>query len=215
MTPIGRIKNYQELIKENRKLLEKLIDFDLEIAKYKKLLAIKNSNKQINNTIRNKFKIAEIIGITGVYTQRNIILNIGDLDGIKVDMPIISINGIVGKIISVSKNISIGLPFNNKDFKLAVMDKTNCTQGLLEAEVSGTNFMNYIKIGSQVSVGDTVVTSNLSQIFPQNLLVGTIKKIIKINSGMYYKAEIEPFVNIENLGMVAILVGENNGKKGN
>ena len=68
--------------------------------------------------------------------------------------------------------------------------------------------MNFIKIGSQVSIGDTVVTSNLSQVFPQNLPVGKIKKIINVNSGMYYKAEIEPFINVENLGMVAILIGE-------
>ena len=70
--------------------------------------------------------------------------------------------------------------------------------------------MNYIKIGSQVSIGDTVVTSNLSQVFPKNLPVGKIKQIININSGMYYKAEIEPFVNVENLGMVAILAGGKN-----
>ncbi len=215
MSSIHRINSFAALKRENRELFEKNIDCGLEVAKYRKLLAIDISNKKINDTIKNKFKITEIIGITGIYTQRNLILNVGRLDGISVGMPIISIDGIVGKIISVSQNTSIGLPFNNKDFKLAIMDKSNGTQGLLEAEVNGINFMNYIKIGSQVCIGDTVVTSNLSQVFPQNLPVGRIKKIININSGMYYKAEIEPFINVENLGMVAILTGGKNEKTRN
>ena len=212
ISSIQKFHSYKALKRKNEELLKENIDCGLEIAKYQKLLAIKTNNKKIYSTIKNKFKIAEIIGITGVYTQRNLILNVGRLNGISVGMPIISIKGIVGKVISVSQNSSIGLPFNNEDFKLAVMDKSNGTQGLLEAEVTGINFMNYIKIGSQVSIGDTIVTSNLSQVFPQNLPVGKVKKIVNINSGMYYKAEIEPFINVENLEMVAILVGGNNEK---
>jgi len=210
ISSIERIRSFNALKKENKKLLERNIDYELEIAKYQRLLLINTNKKKIYHKIKNRFKIAEIIGITGVYTQRNLILNVGKMDGISPGMPIISINGIVGKVISVSQNSAIALPFNNKDFKLAIMDKSTGTQGLLEAQITGSNFMNYIKIGSQVSIGDTVVTSNLSQVFPKNLPVGKIKQIININSGMYYKAEIEPFVNVENLGMVAILAGGKN-----
>ena len=212
ISSIHKINSFKTIKKENEELLMKNIYLRLKIANYQELLDLNTNNQKIQSTIKYKFKIAEIVGITGTFTQRNLILNAGKMKGIAVGMPIISINGVVGKITSVSQNSSIGLPFNNKSFKLAVMDKSNGTQGLMEADIIGDNFMNYIKIGSQVSIGDTVVTSNLSRIFPKNLPVGRIKKIININNGMYYKAEIETFIKVENLSMVAILLGGNNEK---
>lgn len=57
------------------------------------------------------------------------------------------------------------------------MDKDTGVQGILQADLNGKIYMNMIKIGSQISVGDTIVTSNLSDLYPKSYPVGMVSRI--------------------------------------
>lgn len=155
------------------------------------------------------FVISNIIGSSGNYEQLLYILNKGFLDGIKKDMPVLGTCGVVGKIVSTGLNYSLLMPLNNKLFKSGIMLKHNKLQGLLEADLKGDIFMNMVRMGSEISLGDTVVTSNLSNLFPANYPVGTISGIRQNVDKVNISAQIKPFNDVRSMTSVIVLLYEN------
>lgn len=151
------------------------------------------------------FEIAEVIGYSGQFQQRNLMVNKGSVDGVRRDSPVVSASGIVGKVISVASTHSIVLPFSNPQFRIPVMDKGTSVQGILQSDLAGKTNMDLIKLGSQISAGDTIVTSNLSSLFPKGYPVGTVSRIRESQDYLFISAEINPFTLVENLEHVFIL----------
>jgi rod shape-determining protein MreC len=85
------------------------------------------------------------------------------------------------------------------------MDKSTNVQGILQSDLTGNTSMNLIKLGSQVSIGDTVVTSNLSRLFPKGYPVGKISRIKESQDNLFLSAQIVPFTFVENLEHVFVL----------
>jgi rod shape-determining protein MreC len=175
-------------------------------------LALQNELKQYSqassisfDTGNSEFVLAEVIGFSGQFQERNLIVDKGASSGIKLGSAVISANGIVGKIILVNANHSIILPFSNPKFQIPVMDARTSVQGILEADLSGTISMNMVKLGSEIVVGDTIVTSNLSRIYPKSYPVGVIKRIRESQDNLFISADITPFTLVENLEHVFIL----------
>jgi rod shape-determining protein MreC len=151
------------------------------------------------------FTMAEVVGYSGQFHDRNLIINKGSDDGIQLDSPVVSSEGIIGKTIIVNRNNSIILPLTHSQFQLAVMDKSTNVQGILQSDLTGQTSMNLIKLGSQISIGDTIVTSNLSRLFPKGYPVGKISRIKESQDNLFLSAQIEPFTLVENLEHVFIL----------
>lgn len=152
-----------------------------------------------------EFEMAEVIGFSGQYQERNLIVDRGLGSSIQNGYPVISATGIVGKIILVNADHSIILPFTNPRFQVAVMDERTSVQGILEADIAGGVSMNLIKLGSDITVGDTIVTSNLSRLYPKSYPVGTVKRIKESQDNLFISADILPFTQVENLEHVFIL----------
>jgi rod shape-determining protein MreC len=208
------------------RLIETNSTLKTEISKLRKQLAestlqnlaLKNELKEYKTSTAISFEtggtdfdIAEVIGYSGQFQQRNLMVSKGGGSGIRVESPVVSASGIVGKVISVSETYSLVLPFSNPQFQLPVMDKATSVQGILQADLAGAIRMNMIKLGSQISAGDTIVTSNLSTLFPKGYPVGTISRIRESQDNLFISAEISPFTLVENLEHVFIL--KTKGKK--
>jgi len=153
------------------------------------------------------FEVGEVIGYAGQFQQRNLVVNKGSAAGVKVDNPVISARGIVGKVISVSAASCVVLPFSNPRFQIPVMDKLTSVQGILQSDLAGKTNMNMIKLGSEIAAGDTIVTSNLSTLYPKGYPVGKVARISDSQDYLFISAEIEPFTQVENLEHVFILRG--------
>ena len=151
------------------------------------------------------FCLADIIGYRGDFKERNFILNKGSIDDIKINYPVISSEGIIGKILSVSLNYAIVLPYTHSKFKLGVMLEKNNLQGMLESDIYGNTYMRLIKLGSDINLGDTVVTSNISSIFPRDFPVGVVTRLIESPDKIHMDAKISGFTNPASLDQVIVL----------
>ena len=175
-------------------------------------LALQNELKQYSQALAisfdtgtTEFELAEVIGYSGQFQERNLIVDKGKKSGVQLGSAVISANGIVGKIVLVNADHSVILPFSNPKFQVPVMDVRTTVQGILEADISGTISMNLVKLGSEIIVGDTIVTSNLSRLYPKSYPVGVIKRIRESQDNLFISADIMPFTIVENLEHVFIL----------
>ncbi len=154
------------------------------------------------------FTVASVIAYRGDYANRILVIDKGRSDGVRYSQPVISEKGIAGKIIAVFQKHSLVLPINNSQFKLGVMSRENNVQGLLEADVSGTVYMGLIKSGSRIGIGDVIVTSGISVIFPRNYPVGRVVRLARSPVDNYMRAVIEPFNEINNVEKLIVLFYE-------
>ncbi|MBW6513819.1 MAG: rod shape-determining protein MreC [Candidatus Syntrophosphaera sp.] len=206
------IKTNTTLKAEIAALRVKLAESTLESLNLQNALKESQTREMISfETGEIGFEIAEVIGYSGQFQQRNLMVNKGSLHGVRRDSPVVSASGIVGKVVSVASTHCIVLPFSNPQFQIPVMDKGTSVQGILQSDLGGKTNMNLIKLGSQISAGDTIVTSNLSSLFPKGYPVGTVSRIRESQDYLFISAEISPFTLVENLEHVFIL--SDKGKK--
>ncbi len=203
---IDFVSSLDKLKQANYLLQSKLITKSLENVVLANQLKALNSNQTFHFELQDiPFTMAEVVGYSGQFHDRNLIINKGSRDGVQLDSPVVYSDGIIGKTIIVNQRNSIILPLTHPQFQLAVMDKSTNVQGILQSDLTGITSMNLIKLGSQISIGDTIVTSNLSRLFPKGYPVGKISKIKESQDNLFLSAQIEPFTLVENLEHVFVL----------
>ena len=153
------------------------------------------------------FASAKVIS-NSVNKQFNYItLNKGSRQGIKPDMGIISADGVVGVITNVSPNYSTGLSILNKRLSIpAKITKNNYFGALVwDGEHSNTADLKEIPFHIIVNVGDTVVTSGFSSIFPEGIMIGTIKNFDVETGTNFYNIKVDLSTNFRTLKYVEVV----------
>jgi rod shape-determining protein MreC len=153
------------------------------------------------------FTSAKVIS-NSVNKQFNYIsLNKGARHGIKPDMGIINSEGVVGVITSVSQNYSTGLSLLNRRLSIpAKITKNNYFGALVwDGEHFNTADLKEIPFHIIVNVGDTVVTSGYSNIFPDGIMIGTIKTFDVETGTNFYNIKVELSTNFKTLKYVEVV----------
>ena len=208
VNPIHKFNSLLDLKEKHERLREERAEQAIQIIKMEyKLGEIENSKIEYE-TGNYSHLLADIIGFKGDFKERCLIINKGKRDNIKLNYPVISNDGIVGKIISVSHNFSIVLPLDNSRFKLGVMSKRNHLQGIMESDIFGNSFMTLIKPGSDIKVDDIIVTSQISSVFPKGFPVGKVVKLIENPADVFMSAKIQTFINPSELDQTVVLLYE-------
>ena len=153
------------------------------------------------------FTSAKVVS-NSVNKQFNYItLNKGSRQGIKPDMGIISSEGVVGVITNVSQNYSTGLSLLNKRFSIAAKITKNNYSGSLvwDGEHSNTADLNGIPFHVIVNLGDSVVTSANSGIFPEGIMIGTISKLDVESGTNFFNIKVDLSTNFRTLKYVEVV----------
>jgi len=108
-----------------------------------------------------------------------ITLDKGSLQGIQPDMGVISSNGVVGYVKDVSPHFSTVVSLLHSGFKVSSIIKKNGYFGSTVWNGVSPRYANLldIPIHAKISIGDTIVTSTYSGIFPRGIMVGKIHQI--------------------------------------
>jgi len=142
-----------------------------------------------------------------VNLQKNFItVNKGKKQGILVDMALISDNSVAGVIVGCTDNYSVAMSVLNLDFKLSAKIKSNGYFGSVSWDGRDPRhaLLSEIPQHVPVSVGDTIVTTGYSAIFPEGILVGTISDFEK-TGGDFYKIRILLTTDFKKLSYVEII----------
>lgn len=139
-----------------------------------------------------------------------ITLNKGRKHGIKPDMGIISAKGIVGVVGQVSESYAVGLSVLNQRWSISAKLKNSGYYGSLIWQGMDYRVANFseIPLHVDIAVGDTVVTSGYSSIFPEGILVGTISDFSKPDGENYYRIEVKLSVDFKSVSHVEIVINQ-------
>jgi rod shape-determining protein MreC len=210
----SRITDYFHLSFVNRKLAE-------ENARLRKLVGIPKIARFIPDSLRGyqnsemqySFISARIISNTVNKQQNYLTLDKGSKDGVKTDMGIICADGVVGVITNVSPSFSTAMSLLNVRWNISAKIAKNNYFGTLlwNGKDYQRVLLNDIPFHVMVNVGDTIVTSGFSSLFPEGIRLGTVENVSKEGGTNFYTITVKLFIDYKSLTYVEVI--ENNKRK--
>ena len=165
---------------------------------------------EVNDSIykqRYRFMEAKVIGNSFQKRNNYLILSKGKNQGIYEGMGVISPEGLVGIVNSVSNNFSSVISVLHSKSAVDVKLKKTGYTGTLTWD--GKNYrlgtLNNIPSHVDVKEGDTVITSGFSSIFPEGIMVGTVKDIKKEQGVGFYDITVKFSVNYNKVEYVYVV----------
>ena len=135
------------------------------------------------------------------------VINRGTEHGVHENMPVFSMNGLVGKVSKVTLNHSRVQLLVDPNLKLSVMDRKTRVVGFLES-MDGVRLTAMVPTHAGIRAGDTLITSGLGGIFPKGIPVGTVKDIRKSDLDVMRQMDVEPFQDFTTLEEVFVMEKE-------
>jgi rod shape-determining protein MreC len=131
-------------------------------------------------------------------------INRGTADGVAQDMPVITPEGVVGKVVTTYEHTSQVLLLTDASSGAGAMLEPTGVEGVLQGEGRGLCEMRYVMDEEKVEAGYTVLTSGLDQIYPRGLELG---KVFRVGQGNIYKTIwVRPVVDESRLDNVLVLL---------
>ncbi len=148
---------------------------------------------------------AQVISTTGSEFSRGIYVDKGARDGLKPDMPVITPEGIVGKVFRAYPSSSLVLMINDPSSGVGVILEKSRLQGILKGAPSGETQLHNIMSDEQVQVGERVLTSGGDGIYPKGLPAGVVSSVSPGSDPVFLNVRVKPAAQLSRLEEVLVL----------
>ncbi len=201
------------LEEENRNLKKKIDVLTNEIVRYREGY-LEGLRLKEHLSLREKGELpmvtARVISKEGTSVFKTILVNKGSVDGIKVGLPVLSPEGIVGRVVEVSWNSSRVLLITDFNSNIDALIQGSRSQGVLQGGGATGCILKYVERSEEIKIGDPVLTSGLGGVFPKGLLLGTVVNVDRKSSGLFQKIDVFPAVYFSRLEEVSIVLIKGN-----
>jgi len=179
-----------------------------------KLLTEENAElkRQLNFKEKTKYAsvLAAVIGNNLEGTEKTIIIDRGEKDGIKPGNPVVVDEGIlIGEVVKVENDISIVRLLSDNQSKVAatIINKEK-SLGVVEGGYGLSVKMNFIPRNEAVQIGDLVVTSGLESNIPRGLLIGKVAAIENEAYQPFQQAILTPSSDYSRFVYLSVILGK-------
>mgnify|MGYP001367288622 FL=1 len=202
-SPITWVRS-MALIEEEAALLRgKNLQLSFQVESMRYLLEENNRLEELLDFQRqSKITIlpARVINMSASpYLSSSLSIDVGLESGIEENDPVITPKGIIGKTTIVGNNASIVQMINDVNFRLSVRIKPSGSTGIMRWLDGDLYLIKEVQKNANVNIGDKVVTSGFSDIFPDDLPVGEVVNITD-ERGRFQKSVVVQ-IN-ENIGSI-------------
>ena len=195
---------------ENKKLKEENLALKQQFLKFEDM-------RKENDQLREAAGLAESQGIElrgAEIVGRDIFSDIitvryGNSEGIEEGMPVITKENIlVGRVIEVGTGFSKVQLLSHKESSFDGKIETKEIIGVIRGEGSMNLLFDLVSQDLELIVGDLITSSQLGGIFPENLLIGEIDVIQKVETEPFQKASISSYFDIRGAELVFIITSQ-------
>ncbi|MCM3743474.1 rod shape-determining protein MreC [Sporosarcina luteola] len=211
---LDKIDGILNTYEENKHLKARLKEY---AANQAELADVKADNKELREIVDKKDSLRDYEPIQATVISRNpdqweekIIIDRGSVEGVELNMAVITASGLIGKVVLVTpfKSTVELLSTENRDFRVAaVIPGDKSIFGLIEGYDSarGELIMKRIDSNFEVKEGQKVESSGLGGIFPKGLLIGEVTEVSTDDFGLTKLAYIRPAAEFSMLDHVMVV----------
>lgn len=192
-----------EYVAEIARLQAQVIELQNKVAQTDTLAALVDFSRS-NPT--NSYKAAAVIGRDPSPFLRYVIINRGSNDGIRQGMPVVTNQGLVGRVDAVISGASRVQLITDPSSLVSVFLQNSEADAIMKGSVSGELTLEMLSQDAKVQAGDVVLTSGLGGEYPPDLLIGQVGNIRKRESDLFQEATVQPVVDFSRLEIVLVIV---------
>lgn len=202
----GDVQTLQQRISELEEALalyqSELVEAREIVSDYERLADLLD----YRDTVRNQETIsADVIGVDVGSGLRTIAVSRGTRDGVALHMPVVTGQGLVGRVIQVSANAARVMLVTEPTSAVSARLETTRVEGSIIGQASGNLLMELIPLDEPVREGDLVRTSGLGGNFPPDIVIGQVTSVRPSERGLYQEAQVRSLISFDTLEFVLIV----------
>ncbi len=132
-------------------------------------------------------------------------LNLGQRDGVRDGMPVVTAQGLVGRLTRVGDRTSRVLLLTDTASSVNAMLMRSRATGVVQGIADGRLVLRFVEQGADLKVGDIVMTSGLGGAFPPGQPIGQVTKVRQQDIELFQEADVRPIVNFGQLEQVLVV----------
>ncbi|MCB2180271.1 rod shape-determining protein MreC [bacterium] len=153
----------------------------------------------------------EYVAATVVYRDprpflKYIIIDIGSDDGVLKGMPVVSAEGLVGRVDAVTASAARVMLITDASSSVNVVIQPSGASAVLEGSVPSDLSLDLIAQDENVSPGDLILTSGLGGVYPADILVGQVANVRSTATELFQQAAVQSAVDFTRLEVVLVIV---------
>ncbi len=149
---------------------------------------------------------ARVVGRDATRWFDVILVDRGERDGVRRNAPVVSTGGVVGRVLHAGATTSQVLLITDPRSAAGVLLQQSREAGVVQGQGQSLLRLKYISRGQEIVVGEAVVTSGLSSVFPRGLPVGSVESVVREQGAAYQEALVRPAASLNRLEEVLILL---------
>jgi rod shape-determining protein MreC len=189
----------QSLIVENLRLKE----VERENQRLRELLAFAETKPSFE--FRGGQIIARVIGLNSTNFLNFAMIDLGSRHGIRVGMPVVDEQSLVGRINSVTATTSKVLLITDSSSTVNAILQASRLTGIINGAPGSNPVMGFIPQGTEVGVGEVVLTSGMGGNFPKGIPIGQVVDVRQRDVNVFQEAVVRPTVNFGRLEFVMVI----------
>ncbi len=191
-----------ELEVENASLQAEIIDLKQQISETRILSALVDFARV---KPENRYVAATVIGRDTSPFLQYVIINRGSDDGLRRGMPVVTQQGLTGRIAAVTSGAARVQLITDAASSINISLETAGVQAILLGSATGDISLDMIPQGVTVKTGDLVLTSGLGGNYPTNILIGQITSIRSRDNDLFQRASVQPVVDFSKLEILLVI----------
>ena len=209
------IFSYEEIIAENENLKKENMELKIQKERNQKILEenerlLKLLEMKENSIYKGNLKFARVSFSDINNLNSKIFIDLGAEDGIKIDMITVYGDYLVGKIVAVHNNYSeVELITNPNSIISAktMRDILGIARG--SDEEDGLLYFQPSIVEDNLKEGDEIITSGISDIYPEGIKIGKIEEIDEKENYGYKRVTLKPGFESKDLRELIVIGREN------
>ena len=206
------IKWYKDIIsvqEENKLLKNKVIQLSLLSSELESYHQENNRLKELLNFIEYKavnYLTANVVNFHLGITSQTITIDIGELNGLTKNLPVLDENGLLGKTIQLNDHAAMIQLITDKNYRVSIRIGQEQALGLFMPTHGKYGILEGVRKTTPLHKGDIAYTSGISEIYPPNIPVAQITTISKEKNQPFQGVVVEILGSIFNLDFVFVIL---------
>ena len=202
------VPNYFDLRRDNRVLRElnltlsdevnRLREAKLENLRLRLLLELKEKRQYA-------YVAANVIGKNTQLLRNTITLDVGEGNGVRTNMPVVTDNGLAGKVVATGGRYAVAQILLHKDIRVSAKIQRSRVDGIVRWDGGATLMLHNVAKALDVRAGDVVITSEYSSLFPPGIRIGVVTKTRPVEGSLFQAVEIAPGVDFGRMEEVFVI----------
>jgi rod shape-determining protein MreC len=149
---------------------------------------------------------ARVIASDPSAQRHSVLLDKGSQDGLRPGQVVLAQGGLVGRLVQVGEKSSRVLLLTDPISVVDVLAQSSRARGTIKGGRDGWRLGGeYFLIRDTLQKGDLLLTSGQDGLFPKGIPVGIVRELQKEETGIFYRAQVEPVVQMEKVEVVEVL----------